>query len=60
MEKMDKVKMLQFEADKLTEKSKRMQEIQKLKNEHNESETVSLLLASIKAKMGIIDIFNEY
>ena len=57
--------MLQMEANKLVEEQKRQEEKIKLmkgkdsgRNE-DESESIGLLMASIKAKMGIIDVYNK-
>lgn len=64
-EKLDRIKKLQMEAQKLSEEQKRKQLMVKHrgKNKGNrsdeDSESLNLLLASIKAKMGIIDIYNK-
>lgn len=55
---------LQMEATKLIEEQKRNEEKQRImKNKKNidqdDTESTNLLLTSIKAKMGIIDLYNK-
>ena len=64
-DKFERIHMLQMEANKLVEEQKRQEEKIKLmkgkdssRNE-DESESIGLLMASIKAKMGIIDVYNK-
>ena len=54
-----------MEANKLVEEQKRAEEKMKVAQRKNksfneeEAESVGLLLASIKAKIGIIDVYNK-
>ena len=63
-EKYEKINQLQQEASKISEEQRRKKEKLKLKGkttnfDEDEAESVGLLLASIKAKMGIIDVYNK-
>lgn len=56
---------LQVEAEKLIEEQKRKEEKLKLlknnkrNNDQDDADSTNLLLTSIKAKMGIIDLYNK-
>lgn len=52
--------MLKMEAEKLGEKLKQKEELARLKGDHDaKDEAAELLLSSIKAKMGIVDLLKN-
>ncbi len=61
----EKIMKLQVEAEKLIEEQKRKEEKLKLlknnkkNNDQDDADSTNLLLTSIKAKMGIIDLYNK-
>lgn len=65
IDRIERISKLQLQAEKLVEEQKRKEQIMQLGGSKKENkmqedgESMNLLLASIKAKMGIIDLYNE-
>lgn len=56
----EKCQMLKIEADKLGEKLRQKEELARLKGDPEaKDEAAELLLSSIKAKMGIVDLLKN-